>query len=108
MLDNLKLGYGGTKEEMQRLLDDATKLSGVSMIYHHTQTLWTQYIVQTEMRITETTAKASTTIEGSINSTKAAWSNLLVGFANDEADVSALIDDLCESAIAVANNLIRG
>lgn len=108
MLDNLKLGYGGTKEEMQRLLDDATKLSGVKYdISSYADIVDAIHVVQTEMGITGTTAKeASTTIEGSINSTKAAWSNLLVGFANDEADVSALIDDLCESAITAANNLI--
>lgn len=108
MLDNLKLGYGGTKEEMQRLLDDATKLSGIEYdISSYADIVDAIHVVQTEMGITGTTAKeASTTIEGSINSTKAAWSNLLVGFANDEADVSALIDDLCESAITAANNLI--
>ena len=65
------------------------------------------HVVQTEMGITGTTAKeASTTIEGSINSTKAAWSNLLTGFANDEADVGALITDLCDSVATAANNLI--
>lgn len=108
MLDNLKLGYGGTKEEMQRLLDDATKLSGVKYdISSYADIVDAIHVVQTEMGITGTTAKeASTTIEGSINSTKAAWSNLLTGFANDEADVGALITDLCDSVATAANNLI--
>ena len=108
MLDNLKLGYGGTKEEMQRLLDDATKLSGVKYdISSYADIVDAIHVVQTEMGITGTTAKeASTTIEGSINSTKAAWSNLLTGFANDEADIGALITDLCDSVATAANNLI--
>ena len=68
MLDNLKLGYGGTKEEMQRLLDDATKLSGVKYdISSYADIVDAIHVVQTEMGITGTTAKeASTTIEGSI------------------------------------------
>lgn len=107
MLDNLKLGYGGTKEEMQRLLDDATKLSGVEYdVSSYADIVDAIHVVQTEMGITGTTAKeASTTISGSINSAKGAWENLLTGFANDEADVGALIDDLMESVISVLDNL---
>ncbi|MGX6984412.1 phage tail protein [Lactococcus lactis] len=79
MLDNLKLGYGGTKEEMQRLLTDAQKLTGqkydISNFSDITQAI---HAIQTEMDITGTTAKeASTTFSGSFDSMKAAMSNVL-------------------------------
>lgn len=79
MLDNLKLGYGGTKEEMQRLLTDATKLTGqkydISNFSDITQAI---HAIQTEMDITGTTAKeAATTFSGSFDSMKAAMSNVL-------------------------------
>ena len=77
MLDNLKLGYGGTQEEMQRLLDDASKLSGIKYdISSYSDVVDAIHVVQTEMGITGTTAKeASTTIEGSVSSMSSAWDN---------------------------------
>ena len=90
MLDNLKLGYGGTKEEMQRLLADARKISGVKYDLNNLADVYAAiHVIQTELGITGTTAKeAATTIEGSMASAKAAWSNYLagVGTADDLAD----------------------
>ena len=96
MLDNLKLGYGGTKEEMQRLLEDAEKFSGVKYDIKNLNDVYEAiHVVQQEMNITGTTAKeAATTIEGSLNMTKAAWENLITGLANPDADVGQLIDNL--------------
>lgn len=83
MLDNLKLGYGGTKEEMSRLLEEASKISGIKYdISSYADIIDAIHVVQEEMDITGTTAKeASTTIEGSVNMTKSAWSNLVTGIA---------------------------
>lgn len=108
MLDNLKLGYGGTKEEMERLLEDAGKLAGtkfdISSFADITQAI---HVIQTQMGITGTTAKeASTTIQGSVNAMGAAWKNLLVGMAADDADLEGLIDNLVESVLTVADNLL--
>ena len=110
MLDNLKLGYGGTKEEMQRLLDDASELSGMEFnIENFSDVAEAIHVIQENMRITGTTAEeASTTIWGSLASTKSAWENLLVGMANpsDEVDMGALIDNLIQSALTTLNNLM--
>jgi phage-related protein len=108
MLDNLKLGYGGTKEEMQRLLEDATALSGVEYdISSYADIVDAIHVVQTEMGITGTTAKeASTTIEGSINSAKAAYENLLTGLADEDADLDALIDNMIDSVETVVDNVV--
>ena len=80
MLDNLKLGYGGTKEEMQRLLEDAEKISGIKYdISSYADVVDAIHVMQESMDIAGTTAKeASTTIEGSVNSAKAAWSICLL------------------------------
>lgn len=108
MLDNLKLGYGGTKEEMQRLLDDASKLSGIKYdISSYADIVDAIHVVQTEMGITGTTAKeASTTISGSIASMKSAWQNLLTGMADGEVDMGTLIDNFADSVETVADNLV--
>lgn len=108
MLDNLKLGYGGTKEEMQRLLEDAEKLSGIEYdISSYADIVDAIHVVQTEMGITGTTAKeASTTIQGSLASMKGAWENLLVGMADDNADFGQLVDNLVNSAVTVGENII--
>lgn len=108
MLDNLKLGYGGTKEEMQRLLEDAEKLTGVkydiSSFADVTQAI---HAIQTELGITGTTAKeASTTIQGSLNSVKGAWNNLLVGITNSDADFDKLISNLVETLITAGENIL--
>ena len=108
MLDNLKLGYGGTKEEMQRLLEDAEKLSGIEYdISSYADIVDAIHVVQTEMGITGTTAKeASTTIQGSLSSMKGAWKNLLVGMADDNADFGQLVNNLVDSAVTVGENII--
>lgn len=108
MLDNLKLGYGGTKEEMQRLLDDAQKLTGVKYDINNLADVYTAiHEVQSELDITGTTAKeAATTIQGSVGMTKAAWDNLLVGVADDNADFDTLMDNFVNSAVIAGENII--
>ena len=108
MLDNLKLGYGGTKEEMERLLSDAEKLSGIEYdVSSYADIVSAIHIIQTEIGITGTTAlEASTTIQGSISSMKSAWGNLVTGLADNNADMSQLIDNVLESAKTVAQNII--
>lgn len=108
MLDNLKLGYGGTKEEMQRLLVDAGKLSGMEYsIGNFNDIIEAIHVVQTELGITGTTSlEAATTIEGSLNMTKAAWTNLLTGMADSNADFDTLINNLVNSASAFGDNML--
>jgi len=108
MLDNLKLGYGGTKEEMQRLLADAEKLSGVKYdLSSYADVVEAIHVIQTEMGITGTTAKeASTTIQGSVASMKAAWANLMVGMADDTQNFDMLLSNFIESIGTVADNLL--
>lgn len=108
MLDNLKLGYGGTKEEMQRLLEDAEKLSGQKFdLSSYADIVDAIHVVQTEMGITGTTAKeAATTIQGSVNMTKAAWQNLVVGIADDTQDFNVLVNNFVESVTTAGNNIL--
>lgn len=108
MLDNLKLGYGGTKEEMERLLSDAQKLSGVEYdISSYADIVDAIHVVQTEMGITGTTAKeAATTIQGSVSAMKSAWKNLIVGIADDNQDFDKLVSNFVDSAVTAGNNLI--
>lgn len=113
MLDNLKLGYGGTKQEMERLIDDANKLreaQGLAAdltIDSYADVVEAIHTVQTEIGITGTTAKeASTTIQGSIGQMKSAWQNLLTGLADPNADLSKLFDNLVDSASTVVDNLL--
>lgn len=108
MLDNLRLGYGGTKEEMARLLEDASKLSGVEYDMSNLADVYEAiHVVQTELGITGTTAKeASSTISGSLNAMKSSWTNLLTGIADDDADFETLIDNFVNSAVAAGENLI--
>ena len=108
MLDNLKLGYGGTKEEMQRLLEDAEKLSGIEYdISSYADIVDAIHVVQTEIGITGTTAKeASTTIQGSLASMKSAWKNLLTGVADDNADFEGLVNNFVDSLVGVGENII--
>ena len=112
MLDNLKLGYGGTKEEMQRLIADANKLRAEQgktadlTIESYADIVEAIHTVQEEMGITGTTAKeASTTISGSIGMAKAAWTNFLTGLGRDDVDFSQLTTQLLESIGAVAQNV---
>ena len=104
MLDNLKLGYGGTKGEMQRLLKDAEKLPAAMGkkfdISNFSDVVEAIHLVQDNMGIAGATAlEAGTTIEGSVNSMKAAWSNLVTGFADKNADIESLIDDLVTTIV---------
>ncbi len=111
MLDNLKLGYGGTKEEMQRLLSDAEKLEGLEIgsldVSNFADVVTAIHAVQENLGITGTTAKeASTTIQGSIATAKSAWENWLTGMADSEADFSALTGNLVDAVLTVVDNLI--
>ena len=108
MLDNLKLGYGGTKQEMQRLLDDAEKISGIEYdISSFADITDAIHVVQTEMGITGTTAKeAASTISGSVSSMKSAWSNLVTGIADDNANFEQLVENFVDSATVAAGNIL--
>ena len=108
MLDNLKLGYGGTKEEMQRLLKDAEKLSGVKYdLSSYADIVDAIHVVQTEMGITGTTAReASTTIQGSVASMKGAWKNLVTAIAADGWDIGVYVDNFVSSVKVVGQNVI--
>lgn len=113
MLDNLKLGYGGTKEEMQRLLDKAKEIQktkfGVDVDYDissFADIVDAIHVIQTEMDITGTTAKeASTTISGSISAMKAAWTDLMTGIADPTQDFDRLLGNVVDSVVTVADNL---
>ena len=108
MLDNLKLGYGGTKSEMERLLADAEEISGIHYDISNLADVYEAiHVIQTEMGITGTTAKeAATTISGSTNMMKAAWSNLLTGMADDEADFRELMGNFIDSLMTVMDNIV--
>jgi phage-related protein len=130
MLDNLKLGYGGTKEEMERLLENATKLSGVEYdISSYADIVDAIHVIQGEMEISGRTAEeaaaiyertgrqvseqlgttakeASTTIQGSVSSMKSAWGNLLVGIADDNANFKTLTEQFVDSLVTVGENII--
>lgn len=107
MLDNLKLGYGGTKEEMQRLLADAEKLSGIKFdISSYADIVQAIHIIQENMDIAGTTAKeAEATISGSIGMLKASFENLLAGLGNADADIQGLIDRVVEAFNTVVKNI---
>lgn len=110
MLDNLKLGYGGTKEEMARLLADAEKISGIKYdISSYSDVIDAIHVMQVEMGIAGTTAEeAAKTISGSVAMTKSAWKNLVTGIADDNADFEKLIDNFVSSIdIAMQNILPR-
>lgn len=108
MLDNLKLGYGGTKQEMERLLADAEKLSGVHYDISNLNDVYEAiHVVQGELGITGTTAEeASTTIQGSAAAMKAAWQNMLTGIADENANFDGLINNLVNSIETFAQNII--
>lgn len=113
MLDNLKLGYGGTKTEMQRLIDDANKVKEANgemanlSIESFADITEAIHIIQNEMGITGTTAKeASETISGSIGSMKSSWQNLLTGLADGNANIDGLINNLVDSVITACDNIL--
>ena len=113
MLDNLKLGYGGTKTEMERLIKDANKVKKANgemadlSINSFADVVEAIHIMQTEMGITGTTAsEASDTISGSAASAKAAWKNLMTGVADENADMDKLVSDFVSSGKVAAENLL--
>lgn len=133
MLDNLKLGYGGTKTEMERLLADAEKFSGVHYDISNLNDVYEAiHVIQGELHISGRTAEeaaeiiartgrsseevyeqlgttakeASTTIKGSVDSAKAAWQNLLVGLADDSQDFDALVNNFVDSVVTAGDNLL--
>ena len=108
MLDNLKLGYGGTKSEMERLLADAEKISGIkydlSSFSDLTEAI---HVIQTEMGITGTTAKEATeTISGSMAGMQSAIDNLMAGLGNADADIEMLIGNVVEAFGHVVDNVV--
>lgn len=107
MLDNLKLGYGGTRQEMERLLSDAEKLTGVKYDINNLNDVFDAiHAIQTELGITGTSAEeAMKTIQGSAAMTKAAWQNLLTAFADESADITKAVSNLSESTIALVGNV---
>lgn len=108
MLDNLKLGYGGTKEEMERLLATAEDISGIEYdISSYADIVEAIHVVQEEMGIAGTTAKeAEETISGSLSMVKASWENLVTGLADSNADLESLIGDVIDSVSTAAGNIL--
>ena len=116
MLDNLKLGFGGTKEEMARLINESgvmgdtlitTGQKGNFATVSFAKMIEAINVVQQRMGITGTTAKeAASTIQGSVSSMKAAWSNLLTSIANDNADLGKSVDGFINSVITASKNLV--
>lgn len=108
MLDNLKLGYGGTQAEMERLLADAEKISGIKYdISSYADIVDAIHVVQTEMGITGTTAEeAASTIQGSFGMMKSAWQNLVTGMADPSQDLGVLVGNFTESVVTFGNNVI--
>lgn len=113
MLDNLKLGYSGTKDGMEELIKDANeygKANGEASnlsINSFADIITAVQQIQEKQQIAGTTAReAATTIEGSFNSTKAAWENLVTGFADPEQDIGTLINNMFESLGHLKDNLV--
>ena len=108
MLDNLRLGYSGSRGEMERLLADAEKLSGQKYDISNLNDVFDAiHVIQGELGITGTTAKeASETISGSLGMMKSAWSNLLVGIADDGANFDEMIDNFVSSVGKFGKNIL--
>ncbi len=108
MLDNLKLGYGGTKTEMERLLADATAISGIEYdISSYADVVEAIHVIQESMGIAGTTAlEAEETISGSLNAMKSAWANMLVGFGDTDADMQNLTANLVDAFSNVVTNVV--
>lgn len=107
MLDNLKLGYGGTKSEMERLLQEAEKLTGVHYDINNLSDVYNAiHEIQKNLGITGTTAKeAMKTIDGAMKMTKASWDNLLTGLADPKQAVGPLISEFAKSLGILAKNV---
>lgn len=114
MLDNLKLGYGGTASEMARLINETGVMGTAFQATAENvkdvpfdKMIEAIHIVQTEMGITGTTAlEASTTIQGSVSQMKAAWTNFLTGLADPSQNFDTLLGNLVDSVVTVGDNLI--
>ena len=108
MLDNLKLGYGGTRTEMERLLADAEKISGIHYEMDNFADITAAiHVIQEQMGIAGTSAaEASQTIQGSLAAMKSAWSNLVTGMADGNANVSVLINNFVSTAGTAMSNLV--
>lgn len=109
MLDNLKLGYGGTKEEMQRLVKDAHAVNDAvdesSLSFDNI--VLAIHTMQEQMQIAGTTwNEAASTIEGSCNMAKAAWENWVTELGKDDADMGKLTTELVESVETAASNIV--
>lgn len=107
MLDNLKLGYSGTKSEMERLLQNAEKLTGVHYDINNLSDVYNAiHEIQKNLGITGTTAKeAMKTIDGAMKMTKASWDNLLTGLADPKQAVGPLISEFAKSLGILAKNV---
>lgn len=107
MLDNLKIGYGGTKSEMERLLQNAEKLTGVHYDINNLSDVYNAiHEIQKNLGITGTTAKeAMKTIDGAMKMTKASWDNLLTGLADPKQAVGPLISEFAKSLGILAKNV---
>lgn len=108
-LDNLKLGYGGTREEMKRLLADAEKLTGVHYDINNLDDVFKAiHAIQVEMGFTGTTAKeAAGTVEGSYNSMKGAWENFLTALGTGNSQkIRKTTEELCDSIVANFRNIL--
>lgn len=114
MLDNLKLGYGGTQAEMARLINDSGVLGSTMKVTAQTvnqvsfdKIIEAIHVVQERMGIAGTTAKeASETIQGSVNAMKAAWENFVTGMADENQDIGQLTENLVDSVLTVMNNIV--
>lgn len=114
MLDNLKLGYGGTQAEMARLINDSGVLGDTMQVTAQTvnqvsfdKIIEAIHVVQERMGIAGTTAQeASETIQGSVNAMKSAWENFITGMADGDQDIGQLTENLVESVLTVADNLV--
>lgn len=107
MLDNLKLGYGGTKTEMERLLKDAEKISGIKYDMSNLNDVYNAiHVIQTELGIAGATAdEASDTIQGSFGSLSASWQNFMAGLGNPKADMEQLVEDVANALSGSINNI---
>lgn len=113
MLDNLALGYAGTKEGMEELLAEAERVQAANgnmvdySIDSYADMVEAIHVVQQEMGITGTTSReASETIQGSLSATKSAWENLIAGIADPEADLGSLVGNLVDTAETALDNII--
>ena len=108
MLDNLALGYSGTRAGMQQLLEDAQAISGVEYdIDSYSDIVEAIHTIQEEMGIAGTTAnEASETISGSLGAVQASWQNLITNVANPDADLTSMIDTLISNVEVAAGNLV--